>query len=194
MNLTRFHLGTLARLYADGGVAHDSLEVRDYDVVEGAVSSWRYWLNKELPHALDWNESATAPFETCDVGDDSLGALVMLCVDPKSFLRAPELRRDWRNDQRYRNAIQSEFARPFDSVYRPTLWLPGNFDFVAKTRGLAEEELTLGSSQRLLDDLEQVTKIIPLDSQVGEMASDTADVLQRLTRRSVEFRLPLRRF
>ena len=54
-------LGTLTRLYAH-------LDP-DPEVVRGAVDAWRHWLNKELPYALDWDESPTAPFEEAEVGE-----------------------------------------------------------------------------------------------------------------------------
>lgn len=54
-------LCSLTRLYAHVD--------RDPEVVRGAVDAWRHWLNKELPHALDWDESPTAPFEAAEVGE-----------------------------------------------------------------------------------------------------------------------------
>ena len=62
MNL---HLGTLGRLYS----AILPLDDADFEVVAGAVSAWRHWINKELPYALDWDESPTAPFEDAAVGE-----------------------------------------------------------------------------------------------------------------------------
>jgi hypothetical protein len=57
----RLHLGPLTRLYA--------YIDPDAEVVRGTVEAWRHWLNKELPHALHWDESPTAPFEIAEVGD-----------------------------------------------------------------------------------------------------------------------------
>jgi hypothetical protein len=57
----RLTLGTLSRRYA--------FLDPDPEVVADAVSAWRHWLNKELPHALEWDESPTAPFEIAEVGE-----------------------------------------------------------------------------------------------------------------------------
>ena len=46
MNL---HLGTLGRLYS----AILPLDDADFEVVAGAVSAWRHWINKQLPYALN---------------------------------------------------------------------------------------------------------------------------------------------
>ena len=69
----KFYLGTLTRYYT----SVVPLDNADTEVVAGAVLAWRHWLNKELPYALDWDESPTAPFETVEVGEkdwESLGA------------------------------------------------------------------------------------------------------------------------
>lgn len=82
MNTRRiqFRLGTLA-----GHYAHlDS----DAEVVRAAVSTWRHWINKQLPHALDWNESPTAPFEDAEVGEADWE---ILCADAGEQLTRPEL-------------------------------------------------------------------------------------------------------
>ncbi len=76
----RLQLGTLARLYTHIDP--------DPEVVGGAVSAWRHWLNKELPHALDWNESPTAPFESAEVGEAEWAAL---CDGAGDQLTRPEL-------------------------------------------------------------------------------------------------------
>jgi hypothetical protein len=68
----KLHLGTLTRFYSE----IRPLDGADAEVVAGAVSAWRHWINKELPYALDWDESPTAPFETIEVGDMDWAALV----------------------------------------------------------------------------------------------------------------------
>jgi hypothetical protein len=62
-----FFLGTLTRFYAESGGVGDVQRETDLDVIAGAVSAWRHWINKELPHSLDWNESPTAPFDRLNV-------------------------------------------------------------------------------------------------------------------------------
>jgi len=80
----QFYLGTLTRFYC----SVRPLEDPDLEVVAGAVSAWRHWLGKELPHALDWNESPTAPFESAEVGEADWKAL---CTGGGEQLTRPEL-------------------------------------------------------------------------------------------------------
>lgn len=61
--MATLHLCTFTRFYTL------IRPVADVDVVAGAVSAWRHWLNKELPHPLDWDESPTAPFDSLEVGE-----------------------------------------------------------------------------------------------------------------------------
>ena len=76
----QFRLCTLVRLYEPVGL--------DPEVLASAVSGWRHWINKELPHALDWNESPTAPFESAEVGEADWTAL---CDGAGDQLTRPEL-------------------------------------------------------------------------------------------------------
>lgn len=186
----QFYLGTLTRYYT--GV--QPLEGADPEVVARAVSAWRHWLNKELPHPLDWNESPTAPFDEAVVGETCMGALVLCCLYPstKAAPREQAVPENWRNDPRLRNAVALGFeAMPFAMIYGPNLWLPGDFDFIAEATGLNEETLRIGSSSRLMHDLEQIRESIPGATGMERSALEAWQKMYDLARRSVAFRLPL---
>jgi hypothetical protein len=195
-----FYLGTLTRYYADGGPAREPLEVRDPEVISGAVSAWRHWLNKELPHALDWDESPTAPFEEVAMGDTDCGALWLLAAHARPD--APALPEEVSDDWRELRGVQAAMERapeglPFAQCVLPELWLPGEHDFLFQGRDLSEEFIWIGSSEELLRDLDAIghhwkTELEHRESLRTHFES-ARDILARLARRSVEFRLPLRR-
>ena len=62
-------LTTLTRHYARIGIG--SPADHDPELVAAVVHAWRRALNKQLPHALDWNESPTGPFDEAVVGEGS---------------------------------------------------------------------------------------------------------------------------
>lgn len=196
----KLHLGTLTRYYADGGPAPDPLEVRDAEVIAGAVSAWRHWLNKELPHALDWDESPTAPFEEAEVGETDFGALWMLAAHtrPEAGTLPKETPEDWRDLPPVKSAMEgAPESLPFAQCVLPNLWLPGDHDFLFKGRDLSETFICIGSSEELLRDLNAIehhwkAELKTRDSLRASFES-ARDVLARLARRSVKFNLPLRR-
>lgn len=146
--MPRFALGTLTRLYAVNGGVGDLHREADPEVIAGAVSAWRHWLNKELPYPLDWDESPTAPFDEATVGEGDWQALC-------------------------------QAAGNAEQLIRPSLWLPGEHDFLFETRDLREQVIWVGSSTELARLLAEVRGNLPLAR------------LQTLVRRSIEYRLPL---
>ncbi|MCA8912803.1 MAG: hypothetical protein KDB82_13955 [Planctomycetes bacterium] len=184
-------LGTLTRYYTE------VQPLDDPEVVVGAVSAWRHWLNKELPHALDWDESPTAPFDEAEVGDKCVGALWLLAAYAGSDAELPvETPDDWRADARVQQAKQSKPGGMFMQVVKPNLWLPGEHDFLFQARELDERLNWIGSSEELLRELEAMERHwkSELESRPG-LADDfghAREIIEPLARRSVEFGLPLR--
>lgn len=149
--MPRFLLGSLTRFYAENGGVGDLHRDADPEVIASAVSAWRHWLNKELPHALNWDESPTAPFDAAEVGESEWATLCQAAGNP-------------------------------DQLVKPTLWLPGDHDFLFQARDLREELRWIGSAAELLRELQAI------QPEGGNAALGT---LQALARRSVLFRLPL---
>lgn len=150
--MPRFHLGTLTRFYAETGGVGDSHEETDVEVIAGAVSAWRHWINKQLPHSLDWDESPTAPFDSAKVGEAAWKRLCQAADNPQ--------------------------------LSAPSLWIPGDHDFLFKTRDLQEREIWAGSSVQLQRQLEVLARLEP-------SLNETLNVLEPMARRSVRFNLPL---
>ncbi|MCC7509587.1 MAG: hypothetical protein IT464_09445 [Planctomycetes bacterium] len=149
--MPRFLLGNLTRFYAESGGVGDLHRDEDPEVIASAVSAWRHWLNKELPHALDWDESPTAPFSASAVGESEWEALCHAAGNP-------------------------------DQLTKPTLWLPGDHDFLFQARDLREELRWVGSAVELLRGLQAMN---------AEGAGAALEVVEALARRSVRFKLPL---
>ena len=189
----QFYLGTLARYYSSVRPLDDP----DPDVVAGAVSAWRHWLNKELPHALEWDESPTAPHEHVEVGDKDWGALWLLIAyaAPGSPELPATVADDWQDDPQILKELGSH-QHPFCQVIRPTLWLPDASDLMFRTRELNEHMTWVGSSDQLARDLVALKFHwrggLKDQPELEERLERMSEVLGRLARRSGEFRLPLR--
>lgn len=146
--MKRLFLGSLTRWYVANGGVGDLHRESDPEVIAGAVSAWRHWLNKELPYPLDWDESPTAPFDEATVGESDWQALC-------------------------------QAADNAEQLVRPSLWLPGEHDFLFETRDLREQMIWVGSSTELAGVLASVP------------GNPTLARLQTLVRRSIDYRLPL---
>jgi hypothetical protein len=70
MSQVYIHTGPLTDYYA-GGASGTPGEVRDPEVIRGAVEAWRHWLNKELPISLDWDEAPGAPVRELEISAES---------------------------------------------------------------------------------------------------------------------------
>jgi hypothetical protein len=92
MNGVYIHAGPLTDYYAGGepsGPNGDPTEVRDPEVIRGAVEAWRHWLNKELPVKLDWDEAPSAPVRELEIEAESWQGL--LKASDSEQLHKPEL-------------------------------------------------------------------------------------------------------
>jgi hypothetical protein len=193
----RFYLGSLTRYYADNGGVGDSHRETDPEVIAGAVSAWRHWLNKQLPHTLDWNESPTAPFDEAVVGDSDWGALWLLVAysapgRPEPPRHVPS---DWRDNRFVRELANDDHEWPYPQILRPSLWLPGQHELLFQTRDLQEREIWIGSSAELGKHLGYLAR--HWEGALGHYPG-LADGLRRmqaivepLIRRSSMFSLPL---
>lgn len=193
----RFHLGTLTRYYTNNGGVGDQHRETDPEVIHGAVLAWRHWLNKQLPHAVDWNESPTAPFDEAEVGDSDWGVLWLLVAysapgRPEPPRHVPS---EWRDNPFVRELANDDYEWPYSQILQPNLWLPGEHGLLFKTRDLQEREIWVGSSVELGRQLRYLAR--HWDGALGRCPG-LADGLQRmqanlepLIRRSSMFSLPL---
>jgi hypothetical protein len=132
------------------------------DQVRAVVIAWRGALSRELgadlPQSLDWDESEEAPYFTDKPAWDGFwGAVLLAAYDEHPDLQRPEqVDLDQVEDDA---ALRASTADGFRSRYRQLLdpglelWLPCVFGFTFRARDLAGNEVGIGSSVTLLEQL-----------------------------------------
>ena len=209
------YVGTLTRYYVEGAAdvveriaRHQGMAVDGQAaeaVIRAAVLRWRdglsRWLGDRLAGPLDWDESAPAPCFTDKPGWDGYGgALLLAAHDEHPELPPPAVvSADWPDDPAYQAASARGAGSRYAQLLTPELWLPCRFDFTVRTRDLTGEEVELGSSAALLDQLERLADRYRLDGQppaddhsLPAAAAGGLAVLRRLAERSVSCRIPMK--
>ena len=213
------YVGSLTRYYVESSAdvveriaRHQGMAVSDgqdaEEVIRAAVVGWRdglsRWLGDRLDGPLDWDESGPAPCFTDKPGWDGYGgALLLAAHDEHPELPAPaQVSADWPDDPAYQAASAPGAASRYHQLLTPELWLPCRFAFTVRTQDITGEEVELGSSMALLDQLELLSTRYRLDGQPPEEAADGHSlsaaagnglaVLRRLAERSVINRLPMK--
>ena len=212
------YVGPLARYYAEGptdvvervarhqGVAFGDGQDAE-EVLRAAVRSWREglsrWLGDRLAGPLDWDESGPAPCFTDKPGWDGYGgALLLAAHDEYPELPPPAVvSADWPDDPAYQAAAASGAGSRYQQLLTPELWLPCRFDFTVRTQDVCGEEVVLGSSVALLDQLGLLAARYRLDGRpavaadghsLSAAAANGLAVLRRLAERSVSYRVPMK--
>jgi hypothetical protein len=211
------YVGSLTRYYVEGpvdvveriarhqGLPFDGQEAEE--VLRAAVVRWREglsrWLGDRLAAPLDWDESDPAPCFTDKPGWDGYGAALLLAAhDEHPELPAPPVvSADWPDDPAYQAATALGAGSRYQQLLTPELWLPCRFGFTVRTQDVAGEEVELGSSVALLEQLELLADRYRLDGrpvEVGDGRSLSAaagiglTVLLRLAAHSVRHRVPMK--
>ena len=212
------YVGSLTRYYVEGpadvvdrvarhqGVVPDGRAPEE--VIRSAVLRWRdglnRWLVDRLDGPLDWDESGPAPCFTDKPGWDGYGGTLLLAAhDEHPELPPPALvSADWPDDPAYQAASARGAGSRYSQLLTPELWLPCRFDFTVRTQDITGEEVEVGSSVALLDQLELLASRYRLDDRPPEPAADGHSlsaaagtglaVLRRLAERSVVWRVPMR--
>jgi hypothetical protein len=214
-------VGSLTRYYAEGPAdvveriarhqglaAGDGLEAEE--LIRAAVVRWRdglsRWLGDRLAGPLDWDESGPAPCFTDKPGWDGYGGALLLAAHDEHPELPPPARvsADWPDDPAYQAASAPGAGSRYAQLLTPELWLPCRFDFTARTRDITGEEVELGSSVALLDQLQLLSARYHLDGQppvpdpaadghsLSAAAGNGLAVLLRLAARSVRSRVPMK--
>jgi hypothetical protein len=213
------YVGSLTRYYVEGPAdvveriaRHQDITVSDgqdaEEVIRAAVLRWREglsrWLGDRLDGPLDWDESAPAPCFTDKPGWDGYGGTLLLAAhDEHPELPPPaQVSADWPDDPAYQAASAPGAGSRYHQLLTPELWLPCRFAFTVRTQDLTGEEVELGSSVALLDQLELLSSRYRLDGQppdepadghtLSAAAGNGLTVLRRLAERSVVNRVPMK--
>jgi len=213
------YVGSLTRYYVEGPAdvveriaRHQGLPVTEglaaEEVIRAAVGRWREglsrWLGDRLPGPLTWDESAPAPCFTDKPGWDGYGGTLLLAAhDEHPELPAPAVvSADWPDDPAYQAASAPGAGSRYAQLLTPELWLPCRFDFTVRTQDLTGEEVELGSSVALLEQLDLLAVRYRLDGQpaapsadghaLSAAAANGLAVLRRLAERSVTHRVPMK--
>jgi hypothetical protein len=213
------YVGSLTRYYVEGSgdvveriARHQGVPFSDgldaEEVIRAAVVSWRgglsRWLGDRLVGPLDWDESGPAPCFTDKPGWDGYGgALLLAAHDEHPELPPPvALSADWPDDLAYQASSARGAGSRYQQLLTPELWLPCRFDFTVRTQDLTGEEVEVGSSMALLDQLELLATRYRLDGQPVDVTSDghslsaaagtALAVLLRLAERSVAHCVPMK--
>jgi hypothetical protein len=213
------YVGSLTRYYLESSAdvveriaRHQGLAVSDgqdaEEVIRAAVVGWRdglsRWLGDRLDGPLDWDESGPAPCFTDKPGWDGYGGTLLLAAhDEHPELPAPaKVSADWPDDPAYQAASAPGAGSRYHQLLTPELWLPCRFAFTIRTQDITGEEVELGSSVALLDQLELLSTRYRLDGQPPDLAADGHSlsaaagnglaVLLRLAERSVINRVPMK--
>jgi hypothetical protein len=214
------YVGPLARYYAEGptdvveriarqqGVPFADGVAEAEDVIRAAVLAWRdglgRWLGDRLAERLDWDESGQAPCFTDKPSWDGYGGTLLLAAhDEHPELAVPAtVSADWPDDPAYQASSAIGARSRYEQLLTPELWLPCPFGFVVRSQDVTGEEVQIGSSVALLDQLRLLRDRYGLDGhaagpggtdrRLAATATAGLAVLLRLAERSVRHRLPMR--
>ena len=213
------YVGSLTRYYVESSAdvveriaRHQGMAVSDgqdaEEVIRAAVMGWRdglsRWLGDRLDGPLDWDESGPAPCFTDKPGWDGYGGTLLLAAhDEHPELPTPaQVSADWPDDPAYQAASAPGAGSRYHQLLTPELWLPCRFAFTVRTQDITGEEVELGSSMALLDQLELLSTRYRLDSRPPDPTADGRSlsaaagnglaVLRRQAERSVINRLPMK--
>jgi hypothetical protein len=208
------YVGSLTRYYVEGPVdmaeriaRHQGLAAGDgqaaEEVIRAAVVRWREGLRRllgdRLAGPLDWDESGPAPCFTDKPGWEGYGgALLLAAHDEHPELPPPAVvSADWPDDLAYQAASAPGAGSRYHQLLTPELWLPCRFDHTVRTQDPTGEEVELGSSPALLDQLELLAaRHQSLAAGDGHSllaaAGNGLAVLLRLAERSVTHQVPMK--
>ena len=213
------YVGSLTRYYTEGPAdvverlaRHQAMAVTDgqdaEEVIRAAVLRWREnlsrWLGDRLARPLDWDQYSPAPCVTDKPGWDGYGGARLLAAhDEHPELPPPAVvSADWPDDLAYQAASARGAGSRYSRLLTPELWLPCRFEFTVRTQDLTGEEVELGSSVALLEQLELLAARYRLEADPPEVGGDGHSlsaaagngltVLRRLAARSVRSRVPMK--
>jgi len=187
----------------------------DAERIRPVVLAWRRKLGEALAGrvdaALDWDESAQAPYFTDRPGWDGFGSLVLWAAySEHPALRRPlQLPEEWDDDAALVRSNADSFKSRYSHLVRNIeLWLPCGFDVSFEAEDAAGRKTVIGSVttlRRQLADLNQATwKADAGDVAAwrGKASDDSFDleararfafsIMSALVERAADARLPMK--
>lgn len=132
----------------------------DPNILRGAICDWREvlieGLGDHLNEPLEWEESPGAPYFTDRPHWDGYAGLLLLAAHEENpEIDPPEtVSPAWAEDEALKISKREGYtATEYLHILAPELWLPTAFTFTFRCMDLTGRELTIGSSQRLLEQL-----------------------------------------
>lgn len=139
--------------------------VRDAERIRPVVLAWRRKLGEALTGkvdaALDWDESADAPYFTDRPGWDGFGSLVLWAAySEHPALRRPQaLPEAWDDDAALVRSNAANFKSRYGHLVRNVeLWLPCGFAVSFEAEDAAGRKTVIGSVMTLRDQLADLNK------------------------------------
>jgi hypothetical protein len=168
-------------------------------VTRAAVLAWRDGLARQLGERLDgpldWDESPGRPCFTDKPGWDGYGGVALLAAHAErpGLPLPPGVSPDWPDDPAYHAAMTQGTGSRFEQVLIPELWLPCPFAFTFRTLDVTGQEVEVGSSPALLEQLLALRAQRQGDrGPLVQLAGAGLAVLLRMTEHSVRHRLPMK--
>lgn len=150
----------------------------DAGVLQQAVQNWREMLNanlrEQLPEPLWWDESQEAPYFTDRPGWEGYrGALLWAAYQEHPAMTRPRLLpADCAGDPAYERSVAYASLSKYGHLLTPSLWLPGDFDFVFEAPTLSSDKDRIGSTFALHRQMQQLQ--ITIDREPAESFSTDA--------------------
>lgn len=131
----------------------------DAEAASRAIERWRRRLERELETSLIWNEDPDVTYFTDKPAWDCYGALVLWAAYDE-FPNAPRLAtgEQWTDDVAYQAARLNPALHYKHLMSDTELWLPADFAEPLSTKSVQGDTVTVGSSIRLLAELEELNR------------------------------------
>jgi hypothetical protein len=182
---------------------------RRNDTVAVAVARWRRRVERELGTPLTWSEDPAQIWFTDKPAWDCYGALVLWAAyDEVPNASRSETGEQWSDDSAYQTARLNPALRYRHLMSDTELWLPADFAEPLSTKSVLGELITVGSSERLLAELEELNRRTwdATDDTISQWRAAGADddaslemsgrfgfsVFYELAKESVRRRLPMK--
>lgn len=138
--------------------------VKDPALIGEAVELWRRaledGLRTDIPGGVSWDESTTAPYFTDRPAWGGYAGVMLLAAytEYPHLPRPDQIVKEWQTDAAFVASVDAGSKGRFSHLILAELWLPCDFNFTFKTEDVVGNEVTIGSSIALLNQLKQLNQ------------------------------------